>query len=71
VPPASRRPERSTAPARILTAPDQLDEAELALRGAGRLLEVQVDDGWQRLARIVFRLAQRIAVDSGRLDRAA
>ena len=47
--------------------------AELSLREAGRQLECAgvTDPEWSRLARIVFRLAQRVAIDSGRLEPAA
>jgi hypothetical protein len=41
------------------------------MRRAGRLLELEPDAESQRLSRIVFRLAQRIAIDSGRLEDAA
>ena len=49
------------------------DEAESHLRQAGRLLELVgvADIEAARMARIVFRLAQRVAVDGGRLERAA
>jgi hypothetical protein len=48
-------------------------EAEACLRAAGRLLEhVGVTDiESARLARVVFRLAQRVAVDGGRLEAAS
>ncbi len=45
--------------------------AEVALREAGRALEASTDPELNRLGRIAFRLAQRVAVDSGRLERAA
>jgi hypothetical protein len=43
------------------------------LRAAGRGLEVLgvIDLDAARLAGVCFRLAQRVAVDSGRLERAA
>jgi hypothetical protein len=46
-------------------------EAECHLRQAGRALEVLglIDDESARLAGIVYRLAQRVAVDTGRLAR--
>lgn len=48
-------------------------EAEASLRHAARLLEYcgVTDDESARLARIVFRLAQRVGVDAGRLEAAA
>jgi hypothetical protein len=46
-------------------------EAEVMLRCAGRLLECETDPEWQRLARVIHRMAQRVAVDGGRLQRAA
>lgn len=47
--------------------------AEAHLRAAARLLEYAgvTDPEAERLAHIVFRLAQRLAVDCGRLERAA
>lgn len=47
--------------------------AEAELRAAGRHLEYAgvVDAEAERLARIVFRLAQRVAVDGGRLEAAS
>lgn len=45
--------------------------AESHLRQAGRALECSVDPELARLSRVTFRLAQRIAVDGGRLERAA
>lgn len=45
-------------------------EIEAHLRGAGRLLELVgvTEIEAARLANVVFRLAQRVAVDSGRLE---
>lgn len=37
--------------------------AEIHLRQAGRLLELQLDEEQQRLARVVFRLASRVRTD--------
>ena len=50
-----------------------IEMAELSLREAGRRLEHAgvIDPEWDRLAKVVFRLAQRVAVDSGRLAAAA
>ena len=48
-----------------------LTAAELHLRAAGRLLELEPDLEWQRMARVVFRLAQLVGGDSGLLERAA
>jgi hypothetical protein len=45
--------------------------AEEHLRAAGRALELSVDPELARMAKIAFRLAQRVAVDSGRLEVAA
>jgi hypothetical protein len=54
-------------------APTVYVQVEGYLRAAGRGLEWAgiVDPEAARLARIVFRLAQRVAVDSGRLEPAA
>jgi hypothetical protein len=48
-------------------------EIESHLRAAGRGLELigVTDREAERLAGVVFRLAQRVAVDSGRLESAA
>jgi len=48
-----------------------LVRAEIHLREAGRACELFVDPEIQRIGLIAFRLAQRIAVGSGRLERAA
>jgi hypothetical protein len=58
--------KQSSAP---VGAPGMHAAIESHLRHAGRLLEVAgvVDPEAARLAKIVFRLAQRIAVDAGRL----
>jgi len=46
---------------------------EINLREAGRLAELAgvSDPEFARLAGIILRLAQRVAVDGGRLERAA
>lgn len=41
--------------------------AELRFREAGRACELSIDPEIQRVGRIAFRLAQRLAVDAGRL----
>lgn len=58
---------------RSTTGPTYYWEAEVCLRRAGQLLEhVGVTDlEAARLARVIFRMAQRVAVDSGRLESAA
>jgi hypothetical protein len=63
VPARQPRPRHST----------RLDNAEALLRQAARLLEVigVTDDEMARTARVVFQIAQRVAVDAGRLERAA
>jgi hypothetical protein len=48
----------------------RLRAAESHLRQAARLMELDPAEDWQRLSKIVLRLAQRIAVDSGRLEAA-
>jgi hypothetical protein len=47
--------------------------AEQELRQAGRRLEHAgiADPEYARIAKVLFRLAQRVAVDSGRLEPAA
>lgn len=54
-------------------APTMYIEIEANLRAAGRGLECAgvTDPEAARLAPIVYRLAQRVAVDSGRLESAA
>lgn len=58
------RPEPTTPP-----TPSATTSAEMHLRAAARHLEHAgvIDLEWHRLSKVVFRLAQRVAVDSGRL----
>ncbi len=64
-------PPRSDHSVSVGTPTTYLIEVECHLRQAGRLLEhVGAGDRESaRLAGIVFRLAQRVAVDGGRLER--
>lgn len=66
------RPPESSTPSRYPTSRvGILVRAEIHLREAGRALECSVDPELARLSKVVFRLAQRVAVDGGRLERVA
>lgn len=67
------RPDRPNRNHRVAGVDAMHLKIEADLRAAGRRLELLgVDDPEAaRLARVVFRLAQRAAVDGGRLESAA
>jgi len=59
-------PQRSTpSPVYAASRASLLLRAEIALREAGRALELSLNEDHQRLARVAFRLASRVRSDRG------